>query len=565
MPGSPDEWLVPVRGLNEFVYCPRLFHLVYVQGLFADNLETLEGRVLHRRKLASGRAVGTEEGDDEAPVPWSETTIKHLLLSDPELMITGKFDVVTESGDEVVPVEVKRGPAPEGRWEFRVGDYLLDAAAWDCDQIQLAAQMRLLRTAGYDCCRGKLYYRATRTLVTLEWSNQLAAALGFIARQARLLGGAEMPPPLVDSRKCIRCSLNHICLPDETLCLQRKCDEPRQLYPARDDAGVLHVTVPGARIGKTGETLKISFPGERRDEIVQLREVAHVCLWGNVQITTQALLEIAARGATVAYLTGGGWLRALTTPPLVRNVELRRLQYRHCDSSASALQVSRWIVMAKISNQRTLLRRNGADSGVLRELSELREGCGRAESGESLRGYEGRAGRVYWAHFPGLLKTGSERVFSMRGRNRRPPRDPVNALLSFGYSLLLRDCLVALHGVGMDPYYGLFHQLVPGRPALALDIMEPFRPLIVDSTVLRSINEGSFTEKSFDFAAGACFLKPAARRKWIAAYERRLDEMITHPLFGYRLSYRRLLAMEARLLGRYFTGELAEYRPLTTR
>ncbi len=563
MSSPSDTFLVPLRGLNEFVYCPRLYHLMYVQGLFDESVETLEGKAAHDKKLARGKAIKTDE--EEEALPWSDYLVRQLTLSDHDLKITGKFDVVMNFGNEVIPVEVKHGPAPDGEGEFFVDSNPLEAIAWNNDQVQLAAQIQLLRTAGYRCIRGKIYYRGTKTSVTINWSENLSAALSHAAESARKLATETMPSPLKDSRKCIRCSLNHICLPDETLHLQNKCKEPRQLYPGRDDTGILHITTPGTHVGKSGETLKISLRDKKKDEVIQLKEVAHVCLWGNVQMSTQALLEAVDRGITVAHLTGGGWLRAVTTPPQTKNVHLRREQYRHCDDQASALAVSRWIVSAKITNQRTLLRRNGADDSSLEELARIRGKCGSVISDESLRGYEGRAGKIYWEQFPRLLKQRDGKQFKMNGRNRRPPKDPVNALLSLGYSLLLRDCLVALHSCGMDPYYGLFHALTPGRPALALDLMEPFRSLIVDSAVLRSLNEGTFSENDFVTTAGACLLKPAARKKWITAYERRIDELVTHPLFGYRLSYRRLLMMESRLLGRYFVGEMAEYHPLTTR
>lgn len=153
----------------------------------------------------------------------------------------------------------------------------------------------------------------------------------------------------------------------------------------------------------------------------------------------------------------------------------------------------------------------------------------------------------------------------MKGRSRRPPKDPVNALLSFGYSMLLRDFMTALHGAGMDPLFGFYHATVPGRPALALDLMEAFRPLVVDSALLRAVNEGSFANDDFIQLEGSCIIKDHAKRRWIKAYERRVDELVTHPVFGYRLSYRRIFSLEARLLGRYFTGELQEFHPITTK
>jgi len=563
MTSRSDPFLVPLRGLNELVYCPRLFHLMYIQGLFDESVETLEGKAAHEKRLARGKAVKTEEDQPEA-LPWSDRTTRELILSDHGLGITGKFDIVLESENEVVPVEVKHGPAPDGETAFFVGEIQLISAAWNNDQIQLAAQIKLLKEAGYNCDKGKIYYRGSKTSVTVFWDENLAAALSSTAKEAQHLAQAEMPLPLMDSKKCIRCSLNHICLPDETLHLKKKCEEPRQLYPGRDDTGILHITTPGTQIGKTGESLKISIRNQK-DTLIPVKDVAHICLWGNVQITTQALLAATDCGITVTYLTGGGWLRAVTTPPLTKNVFLRRQQYIHCDSPQSSLAVSRWIVSAKIANQRTLLRRNGSSKEILSEMTSLKKRSEQVDNPDSLRGMEGRAARLYWQSFPGLLKEKNGAALEMNGRNRRPPEDPVNALLSYGYAMLLRDCLVSLHNAGMDPYYGVFHAVVPGRPALALDLMEAFRPLIVDSAVLRFINEGSLSTNDFIITAGACLLKPSARKKWIMAYERRIDELVTHPLFGYRLSYRRLLSMEARLLGRYFVGETDEYYPATTR
>ena len=155
--------------------------------------------------------------------------------------------------------------------------------------------------------------------------------------------------------------------------------------------------------------------------------------------------------------------------------------------------------------------------------------------------------------------------FDFNGRNRRPPRDPVNALLSFGYALLAKDCAVALAAVGLDPHWGFYHQPRHGRPALALDLMEEFRPLIVDSVVITAINTGMVQEGDFTTAANACQLSATGRKSFLRAYESRMDQLATHPLFDYRLSWRRLVAMQAQLLARHLRGELAVYPGITTR
>jgi CRISPR-associated protein Cas1 len=563
---SGDQFLTPLRGLNEFVYCPRLFHLMYVQGLFEESIDTLEGRLAHKRLLKS-KATSSHEKGAEKIVPWRSDMVRELVLSSESLRISGKFDAIVSEQGDAVPVEFKHGPAPDGERKFMVGPYQLSSCAWGNDQVQLAGQIALLKEAGHCCHKGKLYYQQTGTLVEIQWNEDLLNALKWAAEQAYELTSSPMPEPLVDSGKCIRCSLNHVCLPDETLHIKGVIDEPRQLYPGRDDYGILHLVTPGTVVGKTGDGLKIMVP-DQIDTLIPIKDVAHLCCWGNVQVSTQTVLELADRGISITWLTGGGWLRATTTAPLEKNVYLRRTQYRICDDRKTCLRLARWVVEAKIENQRVLVRRNEKDLSLkdtVRKLRICRERAQNADCLESLRGIEGYAAKLYWGAFPSLLNDKEGSLLQMQGRNRRPPKDPVNALLSYGYAMLLRDFMTALHGTGMDPMYGFYHAVVPGRPSLALDLMEAFRPLVVDSAVLRGINEGSFSKDDFVQAEGFCAMKPNVKKRWIKAYERRVDEMATHPLFGYRLSYRRMFILEARLFGRFVSGELSYYHPMRTR
>jgi CRISPR-associated protein Cas1 len=191
---------------------------------------------------------------------------------------------------------------------------------------------------------------------------------------------------------------------------------------------------------------------------------------------------------------------------------------------------------------------------------------------ESLLGLEGSAARIYFEEFGGMIKPGddteeqtSDFTFDFEGRNRRPPRDPVNALLSLAYSILAKDLTVACYAVGFDPYMGFYHQLRHGRPALALDLMEPFRPLIADSAVLSAVNTRMVTAKDFVRAGGSVALTPSGRKGFFRAYELRMDSLVTHPLFDYRVSYRRLLEIQARLLARVIEGEIPSYPVFVTR
>jgi CRISPR-associated protein Cas1 len=156
-------------------------------------------------------------------------------------------------------------------------------------------------------------------------------------------------------------------------------------------------------------------------------------------------------------------------------------------------------------------------------------------------------------------------AFDFDGRNRRPPRDPVNALLSLAYSLLAKDLTIVLQAVGFDPFLGFYHRPRYGRPALALDLMEEFRPLVADSVVLNAVNTGVIQRGDFVGRGGAVSLGHAGRGRFLRVYERRMDELVTHPVFGYRISYRRVLEVQARLLGRFLAGEIPEYPGFQTR
>jgi len=181
------------------------------------------------------------------------------------------------------------------------------------------------------------------------------------------------------------------------------------------------------------------------------------------------------------------------------------------------------------------------------------------------------AAKTYFAHFGRMLKAApAENAeaglnFAFEHRNRRPPRDPVNAMLSLAYALFTKDWTITLASVGFDPYLGFYHQPRYGRPALALDMMEPFRPLIPDSVVLWAVNNGVVTPGDFLRRGGGVALKDDPRRKFILAYEKRMDDLVTHPVFNYRISYRRVLEVQARLLARTLTGEIPRLPAFLTR
>ncbi len=338
----------------------------------------------------------------------------------------------------------------------------------------------------------------------------------------------------------------------------------RRLMPARDDALPLYVQEQGASVGKSGDRLTVKEKGKLVHD-VRLIDVSQVSIFGNVQVTAQALRELSSRGVPVCHFSYGGWLNAITTGLIHKNVELRIRQFAVAADASESLVLARQFVVGKIKNSRTLLRRHLPEERgpVLGQLIELAEQAGRASCAATLLGIEGMAAKLYFAGFARLLKGGEE--FDIEGRNRRPPKDPTNALLSFVYSMLARELTVVLQAVGFDPLLGVFHRPRYGRPSLALDLAEEFRPLIADSTVLTLINNGEVSAESFICRGGAVALTTAGRRAVIEAFERRLESEVTHPLFGYRVSYRRILEVQARLLSRVLLGDLAEYPNFCTR
>jgi CRISPR-associated protein Cas1 len=324
-----------------------------------------------------------------------------------------------------------------------------------------------------------------------------------------------------------------------------------------------------------------------------------------VQLSTQALHILADRGIPVAFLSSAGRLVAMVDPLDSVSAATRRAQVRKFDDPAVCLALTSALVVAKIHNQRKLLMRNHAGlppflADRLLDQANLAEGASRgrvsaiedsprrrlvtspesADSGprapftdpgyapaaiDALRGHEGQAAALYFEHFAGMLKADVAAEFQAHGRQRRPPPDPVNCCLSMAYSMLTHECTAALRTARLEPSIGAFHVSRPGRPALSLDLMEPFRPLIADSIAVTAFNRGELKEGHFQRTAAGCMFTDAGRKAFFAVYRRRMAEEVTHPVFGYKLSYRRMLILHARMIAAWLNDEIPTLSFLTTR
>ncbi len=557
--GAPVEGpLVPARMVNEYQYCPRLAYLEWVQGEWADSADTVEGRHAHRRVNRDGGAM---------PAPQEVAEKLHarsVTLSSERLGLIARMDLIESEHGRVVPIDYKRGKRPH-----------VKRGAYDPERVQLCVQGLILREHGYRCDEGVLYFVAGRERVRVVFDDELIAATERAVEGLRNVAhGGTIPPPLEDSPKCPRCSLVSICLPDEVnhlALLSRPGAAPRPIAVPATDALPLYVQARGAKVAKSGETLVVTVDDEKV-ATARLAETSQVVLMGSIYVTSPCLHELMWRGIPVTWHSHGGWFYGHTIGNGHKNVELRTAQYRASFDPTICLRFAKGLVSAKIANCRTLLRRNWKRSednrDVLIELKEDSRRVARVRSLAVLLGVEGTAAARYFRAFPAMFSESEPArtlAFDFEKRNRRPPTDPVNALLSFAYSLLTRAWTVTLTAVGFDAFRGLYHQPRYGRPALALDLMEPFRPLIADSVVLQLINNGEIRPIDFRSAAGSVALTPEGRRRFIAAFERRLSHEIVHPLFGYRVSYRRLMEMQARLLGRFLLGEIPAYPNFTTR
>lgn len=559
--------LLPVRMLNEFTYCPRLFHLMHVDGRWADNVYTLEGREVHRRVDRIDHVLPDPDAEDEEDVDGDEPPkiSRSVSLGSERLGLTAKLDLVSTAGEEAVPVDTKRGRVPNN-----------PERSWEPERVQLMAQGLLLREHGYRTDHGVLFFAGSKTRVDVPFTEELEARTLELIRDAhRAATSSVLPDPLDDSPKCNGCSLAGICLPDETLALREVpavpeeagVDAVRRLYPARDDALPFYVQEQGARVGKSREVLIVRKSGEEIGR-ARLKDVSQLVLCGNISVTAPAIHLLCEAEVPIVHLSRGHWFYGITAGITLRNAYDRAAQFRAADDPAWRLLFARAVVSAKGANQRTILLRNARPkpSTLLTEMSTLLRKVEHVSSLDQLLGLEGGLAAHYFAAFSKMLRPRDfDAEWAFESRNRRPPRDPVNALLSFGYALLAKECATALLAEGLDPWWGLYHRPRHGRPSLALDLMEEFRPVVVDSAVITAVNTGMVAARDFVTSRAGCVLKDKGRKAFIRAYEARLDQLATHPVFDYRCSWRSLIRLQARLISRWLRGDVPQYQGITVR
>jgi CRISPR-associated protein Cas1 len=594
--GLEAQPLMPVRRLHNFIYCPRLFYYQWVENIFQENADTIEGSHAHRNVDAPSRLSDEKAKALGENLPEG-TTLRSLRLQSESLGLVGVVDVVEGGADGAEIIDYKKGSARRNSEGERV--------AKEPDAIQVAAHALLLREHGVNAVRGAIYYAADKRRVPVELSEELFAKVRSTIEEARAVAArGVLPPPLKNDPRCLYCSAYPICLPNETLWWSRagravKLDnqlhfgfstpaedqvrdrilealefaaesgkQPPTLQPPRpehDDGEVLVVQTPGAQIGQRGDQLTVSVKGQDVRKLPG-QQVRAIYCYGAIQLTAQAIETCLELGIDVAYFTPAGRFLGMLGGLPASGVDARRGQYRLFELPGVRLQLAREVIRSKIHNQRVMLMRNGeVPDRVLQLLAGFRDATDSARDMTELLGIEGTAAALYFEQFESMLKEHADWQFDWRGRNRRPPRDPVNALLSLGYSMLAKELTGVCHAVGLDPFLGFMHQPRYGRPALALDLMEEFRPLIADSVAISVINRAELGPEDFIRSASGTFLNDRGRKVFWEGWFRRLDAEVSHPQFNYKMAYRRMLEVQARQLWRFVRGEAATYHGFTTR
>jgi CRISPR-associated protein Cas1 len=523
-----------VMALHALEYCERLFYLEEVEEIRVADERVYAGRTLHEAL----------SGEDE---------FVELVLEDENLGLKGKLDALRKKDGSLVPYEHKRG---------RSRSTEAGPAPWASDRLQVGAYALLVeRATGKPVFEGCIRYHGDNVLLRLTIDEVLREDVKkAVARAQQLIEAEARPPVTLDERRCAKCSLAPICLPEEARLRTEPDREPTRLFPVNDERQVLHIFGHGTRIGRKGEQLHIESLEEPAFD-APIQTIRSVTLHSYATISAQALSLCADQGIAVHWFSSGGWYNGTFFRDDLA-VQRKIRQYEALREPAFRLTLARRLVEARAEGQLKFLMRSlrGSEDSLLSKAVEgIRDALkkiGKADNPDTLLGIEGSAAAAYFEALPDTLSDTVSPLLAPKGRSRRPPRDRFNALLSFGYGLLLREVIQSLRTVGLEPGFGFYHRPRSAAPPLALDLIELFRVPCVDMAVVGAVNRCQFDiEADFRCAADQVWLSESGRKKLIGIFERRLADVWKHPMLGYSLSYRRHIELETRLLEKEWSGE----------
>jgi CRISP-associated protein Cas1 len=528
---------VRVMALHSLAYCERLYYFEEVEGVMIADDQIYSGRTLHD-------SIKQEDGGK-----WVSRE-----LSSEALGLIGKVDYVKYSDGTLVPFELKRGRAKrDGK----------KALAWFADALQVSAYGMLLEEE-FNCTvkEGRIRYNADNVTIRVALDEEMRKlVMQTIERAVLLRTEPERPRIAENDRLCIHCSLAPVCLPEEERFIENENWEPIRLFPADRELKTVHIMEHGTRVTRKGDTIVTEIA---TGEIKQfpIRDLETIVLYGYAQITTQAL-QLCIRNEVSLHWISAGQKYTAGIVAGTASVQRRIRQYKALTDNNFALDLARMLIKAKIETalRYSLRATRGKDrsvSGISTAIDSMRK-CLRAvdsaKSKEELRGYEGLAGKAYFTLFPLLFREDTPGELRYIGRSRRPPRDRINALLSFGYALLYKTVLQSIMVVGLEPAFGFFHTPRSSAQPLVLDLMELFRVQLWDIVVVGSVNKNQWhVDSDFNVSPGRIWLSDAGRRKAIKLFEDRMNQTWKHPVVNYSMNYSRLVELEVRLLEKEWSG-----------
>jgi CRISP-associated protein Cas1 len=445
--------------------------------------------------------------------------------------------------------------------EYKAAPRRRRAEVTNAMRVQLALQVQALSEMGYRVGGQAVYFTTSRERVPVELTDHdTTVARNAVLATRTTLTCPDAPPPLEDDPRCTACSHAGVCLPDERSLVA----VPRRIVVADPDTQVLHLSTPGSRASIRRGRIEVTKQGENLAS-VPLERVQALVVHGNVDVSGALIRELLWRQLTVVWCSSNGRVVGWAAPATGPNGAARPRQ--HLASATGHLHLAQEFVRAKIANQATMLRRHGDAADAVARLRTLQQRALSAESVAGLFGIEGDAAAVYFRSFATMFTATVRNVvgFNFAARTRRPARDPVNAALNFCYGLLASDMLRAVVACGLDPHAGFLHSSERNKPALVLDLCEEFRAPIADSVVLGAFNNGELKQSSFSDVLGVVNLREAGRRALISAYERRVNTEFQHPLFGYSLTWRRTMEVQARLVLGVIDGTQDRYAGIRIR
>lgn len=542
--GNPmEEYKIPVSAVAEVMYCPRNFYYRVIEQVEDYNSHMLVGRLQENDRNI--RELLNIKGREK---------IRGVSLQSDEMGLVGTIDELEIENEYMYPVEYKKGEEDQS----------------ESSKIQLCCYALILEEVYKTKIeKGYLYFRESKSKIEVSFTEELReVTYDTIETAKKILKDGLAPEPLCDAR-CVGCSMINYCMPDEIYSLTRDKEKPIKLVASVNLGRTLYIDNSNIYLKKRDGRILVQKENETIHDI-PMNAVDQIIIIGNAQISTQLINELLERRIPVYFSTSYGKCLGWLNPVYNKNCIMRIKQFKGFDSPEFCLRIAKEIVRGKLINSRVLLMRyyrSIKNDNIKRHAGKIREyisNISKANSIEELMGIEGIGSREYFICFK-LLINDESLCFDFEKRTRRPPKDPVNAMLSYTYTLLTNEVKNEIIRVGLDPYIGFFHSNVYGRPALALDIMEEFRQIIADSVVLTAINKKMINSNDFDWKMGACLLNEIGRKKLFSMYRKRINEEIKHPLFRYTVSYRRIIELQCRLLSKVLTGELDEYKAFVVR